>query len=205
MSVTTQLEVVIKWTSLLVSSSECNLDLLLILYLTNSTNLQIMRRQLEAVFKELVLSMPVWKVVQVYIPDHITSTTFRKYCSFDFFFQLDNDCLNSNNWQSDTIDWHYWQPIKLADLWILEKVWFFPITPQLSSSRARDDMRWSSLIRPIYYCESGKAPAASHQFRSNCFVSLLICLNRQCCWWSHFHGDKINSHRNGHSALLQTP
>ena len=90
------------------------------------------------VFKELVLSMPVWKVVQVYIPDHITSTAFRKYCSFDFFFQLNNDCLNSNNWQSETIDWHYWQPIKLADLWILEKVWFFPITPhpalQLSSS-----------------------------------------------------------------------
>ena len=56
MSVTTQLEVVIKWTSLLISSSECYLDLLMILYLTNSTNLQIMRRQLEAVFKELALS-----------------------------------------------------------------------------------------------------------------------------------------------------
>ena len=88
----------------------------------------------------------------------------------------------------------------------MERFDFFLSPPiQLSSSRARDDMRWSSLIRPIYYCESGKAPAASHQFRSNCFVSLLICLNRQCCWWSHFHGDKINSHRNGHSALLQTP
>ena len=32
-------------TSLLVSSSDCYLDLLLILYLTNSTNLQILRRQ----------------------------------------------------------------------------------------------------------------------------------------------------------------
>ena len=61
---------------------------------------------------------------------------FQKILFVWFFIllQLNNDCLNSNNWQSDTIDWHYWQPIKLADLWILEKVWFFPITPQLSSS-----------------------------------------------------------------------
>ena len=49
-------------TSLLVSSSDCYLDLLLILYLSNSTNLQILRRQCNAVYFGDIFGVSLTKI-----------------------------------------------------------------------------------------------------------------------------------------------
>ena len=164
MSVTTQFEVVIKWTSLLVSSSECYLDL----YLTKSTNLQIMRRQLEAVFKELALSRQS-ENIEIH---HFQKILFLWFVVF-FNWTMIVWTLNSNNWQSDTIDWHYWQPIKLADLWILRRLIFsyHPPALQLSGWHAMVFADTANLLLWVWQGSSSVPPIQIKLFRFSPYMS----------------------------------